>query len=165
MKTKTCGNFLCILPSLSFLAQLWKSTLMYCWMAIPILYLLFTQILHSHRLLHNRNLLPYLKPMSISLLPITENVLREELEKFAENLILMHRLQLHFFSQLGNIFLIELLLQIQMLCSNSVLWNLLYHWQFSLYHTLRFFWNSWFIDGSFVDVGTVLNFKKNHFCF
>lgn len=59
--------------------------------------------------------------MSISLLPITENVLREELEKFAENLILMHRLQLHFFSQLGNIFLIGLLLQIQMLCSNSVL--------------------------------------------
>lgn len=75
-------------------------------MVIPTLFLLFTQILHSHRLLHSRNLLPYLKPMTTSLLAIAEHVLREELEEFAKNLILMHRLQLHFFSQLGDILLI-----------------------------------------------------------
>lgn len=117
MQVETWEKILCIL-ALPWLAQLWKDTLMCCWMAIPTLFLFFTQILHSHRLLHSRVLLPYLKAMLTSLVANTEHVLGEELEKFAKNLIWMHRLQLHFFSQLGNMLLIGLL-QIQRLCSVS----------------------------------------------
>ena len=136
-------------------------------LAVPILCHLFTEILHSYRLLHSRNLLSL--PQIDDKIPTdcyrAYSQRRRYWKDFAKSLILTHRLYLHFFNQLEDVLLIGLLLNIKSLCSNHVLLNLFVHWCFSLHHTQRFAWNSCFINGVFFYVVIVFNLKKNHFCF
>lgn len=72
IQVRSGRNFYSSFPCLPCLAQLWKETLMYCWMAVPIHIILFTQILHSYRILHSRNLLSLSQIDDNILLVITE---------------------------------------------------------------------------------------------
>lgn len=84
-----------IFPFLAFIGTAVRRH-MYCWIAIPILFLLFVQILCSHRLLHSRNHLSL--PQTDDNIPIDYYRARSQRRMyqkgFTKNLILTHKLYL-----------------------------------------------------------------------